>query len=80
MSIHNDIHEINGVPVGNSLWNHMMYGTFVEDPNPRDHFLTRGGNMSSGNIRSCFFCGDDHLFIKDYCEKCYNEFILGRVI
>lgn len=23
----------------------------------------------------CFFCGNDNLYYKDYCEECYHQFI-----
>jgi hypothetical protein len=78
MSEVNGVHEINGIPVGESLWRHTRYEVFVEDENPMQHSLLRGGGKSGSHVRACFFCGGLKLFVKDYCEECYREFILGK--
>lgn len=32
-------------------------------------------HMNQKGFKSCFFCGEHELFVRDYCKFCYNHFI-----
>lgn len=60
------------VPIGNSLLRNE-----IEEFRQRLREMEPERHRSYDKKPGCFFCGSSSLYRKDYCKRCYRDFILG---